>query len=122
MNVYEIVTGKLIAALERGTVPWRRPGGCPDMDPVRFREVSAVRMFHATHGAICIAVVQLPDGRYTVRESIGDDARRAADCFDHYAPALAARERIAGHWRAALAAAGRLNSPNITGQSAGEGA
>ena len=25
MNVYEIVTGKLIAALERGTVPWRRP-------------------------------------------------------------------------------------------------
>lgn len=25
MNVYEIVTGKLIAALERGTAPWRRP-------------------------------------------------------------------------------------------------
>ena len=25
MNVYEIVTEKLVAALERGTVPWRRP-------------------------------------------------------------------------------------------------
>ena len=92
------------------------------MGPARFREVSAVRMYDATHGAICIAVIQLEDGRYAVRESIGDDARRASDCFDHYAPALQARERIAGHWRAALAAAGRLNSPNITGQSAGEGA
>ena len=92
------------------------------MGTARFREVSAVRMYDATHGAICVAVVQLADGRYTVRESIGDDARRASDCFDHYEPALQARERIAGHWRAALAAAGRHALPNITGQSACEGA
>ena len=33
MSVYEIVTGKLLAELERGTVPWRRPWKCADGAP-----------------------------------------------------------------------------------------
>src|SRR3990167_5145816 len=47
MNVYEIVTGKLIAALERGTVPWRRPWRGADGAPRNLASGKSYRGINA---------------------------------------------------------------------------